>query len=250
MSDSVHNENLLVRYLDGDLTAEEKATVEQRLQTDETFREQYRSLQVAVQAVRHLGTLQQVESIHREMMKELKSKKLGGTVFNLSKTIRYTMAVAASVLVLFIGVRLYLSAQLSPGRIYNETFVDFNVSGSRTAGEQLSGIETLYQKKEYRAVTTTGRSLHLSAKDSLLIGLSYLHTKNYPAAVNWFGTLASTQNDYRQDAEFYLSLSYLKTENYAKALSFMESIHNNPAHLYQQQVSADAIEKLKKLNEK
>ena len=250
MSDSVQNEDLLVRYLDGELTAEEKVAVERRLQTDEAFREQLQSLRVAVQAVRHLGTLQQVEGIHREMMQEMKGGKPRAALFNLSKTIRYTMAVAASLLVLFIGVRLYLNAQLSPDKIYNETFVDFNVSGSRASGEQLSGIEALYQKKDYRAVTLTGRSLHLSAKDSLLVGLSYLHTQNYPAAVNWLGMLATTQNDYRQDAEFYLSLGYLKAKNYGKALSYMESIYNNPAHLYHQQVSAEGIEKLRKLNGK
>ena len=249
MNDSVHNEDLLVRYIDGELTAEEKAAVEQRLQTDEAFQQQYQNLQVAIQAVRHLGTLQQVESIHREMMQERKENKSRSGVFNLSKTIRYTLAVAASVLVLFVGVRLYLAAQASPDSIYRETFVDYSVSGSRAAGEQLSAIETLYQKKEYKAITGTSRSLHLSARDSLLIGLSYLHTENFAAAAGWFGNLAGTENEYRQDAEFYLSLSYLKTKNYGKALSYMERIHNNTLHLYHEQVSEEAVEKLRKLEE-
>lgn len=250
MSESVHNEDLLIRYLDGELDAVEKAAVEQRLQSDNAFREQYRDLQVALQAIRHLGTMQQVEGIHREMMQERKEQKQGARVLGMTKIIRYTLAVAASVLVLFIGVRLYLNAQLSPDRIYNEMFVEYNVANARAAGEQLSSIETLYQQKNYRGVITSARMLNLTAKDSLLIGLSYLHTEKNAAAINWLHTLSVTENEYRQDAAFYLSLAYVKLKAYGKALPYLEKIYNNPAHLYHEQVSASVMEKIKKLNDK
>jgi hypothetical protein len=250
MSESVHNEDLLIRYLDGELNAAEKAAVEQRLQSDSAFREQYRDLQVALQAIRQLGTMQQVEGIHREMMQERKEQKQGARVFDMTKIIRYTLAVAASVLVLFIGVRLYLNAQLSPDRIYNEMFVDYNVANARAAGEQLSSIETLYQQKDYSGATSSARTLNLSAKDSLLIGLSYLHTENNAAAINWLHALSVTENEYRQDAEFYLALAYVKANDYSKSLPYLQKIYNNPAHLYHEQVSSDVIEKIKQLNDK
>jgi tetratricopeptide (TPR) repeat protein len=247
MADSIHNEDLLIRYIDGELSAEEKTAVEQRMQTDPSFRDEYLNLKVAVQAIKHLGTMQEVGSIHREMMQELKQSQPAAKVVNMRKTIRYTMAVAASILVLFIGVRLYQHAQLSPDRIYNETFVDFSVANTRSTGNTLSAIETMYQQKAYDKITSSARSLNLSAKDSLLIGLSYLHQENFSSAANWFHALSQTQNEYRQDAEFYLALSYLKMKNYDKALSYMESIHNNPAHMYHEQVSDEAIKKLRKL---
>lgn len=238
-----------MRYVDGELNAAEKAAVEQRLQSDSAFRDQFRDLQVALQAIRHLGTMQQVEGIHHEMMAERKGQKPGGRVLGMTKIIRYTLAVAASVLVLFIGARLYLNAQLSPDRIYSDMFVDYNVANARAAGEQLSSIETLYQQKAYSKVTSSARTLNLSAKDSLLIGLSYLHTENNAAAINWLHALSVTENEYRQDAEFYLSLAYVKTNAYGRALHYLEKIYSNPAHLYHEQVSAGVIEKVKKLND-
>ena len=62
-----------MRYVDGELNAAEKAAVEQRLQSDSAFRDQFRDLQVALQAIRHLGTMQQVEGI-REVAGELNDR--------------------------------------------------------------------------------------------------------------------------------------------------------------------------------
>lgn len=250
MDNTVHDEDLLIRYLDGELNADEKTSVQSRLKTDVAFRERYQNLLVAIQAVRQMGTAQQVTKIHQEMMTELEVNKPSGGVFKLTKVIRYSMAVAASVLVLFIGVRLYLNAQPSPDKIYNESFVDFNVANTRSTDDNLSSIETLYQQKRFEDVVASGHTIHLSAKDSLLIGLSYLHKNNLSSAINWFRTLANTENEYRQDAEFYLSLAYVKAKLYSQALVYMEAIHRNSLHIYHERVSEETIADLKKLSRK
>ncbi len=250
MDDLVHNENLLMRYLDNELSTEERSAVEQRLQSDEAFRNQLLNLQVAIQAIKQWGTTQVVADVHRQMMQELKAEKPAAKVIGISKAVKYTMAVAASVLVLFIGVRLFLNTQASPDKLYNQTFVDYDLTPPRGDANQVSTIEKLYQQKNYSAVVSSVHSLQLSGKDSLLTGLSYLHNNNFSAAVHWFHALASRQNEYQQDAEFYLSLSYLKNKEYSKALPLMQTIYQNPSHLYHQQLSADVIEEVKKLNEK
>lgn len=248
MDDLVHNEDLLIRYLDGELSAVEKTALEERLQNDTALQAQLQKLQVAVQAVKNFGTTQQVAFIHAQMMQELRHPK--AKVFSISKAVRYTMAVAASVLVLFIGLQLYLSAQLSPEKLYRESFVDFNISDTRGSNTTTSEIEKQYQKKEYAAVTDAGRSTHLYAKDSLLIGLSYLQTDHTDKAISFFQNLAFSANDFQQDAEFYLSLSYLKNKNYDKALPLMQKIGGNPSHLYHNQLTEDVINKVKKLANK
>jgi tetratricopeptide (TPR) repeat protein len=151
--------------------------------------------------------------------------------------------------VLFIGIRRYQHAQLSPDRIYNEAFVDFNVATTRGT-EHLSNIESLYQQKQYSRVTLTVRTLNLSAKDSLLIGLAYLHQKNLPTAITWFNPLTVSASGYHQDAEFYLSLSYLKLGNYVRAASLVERIYRNPEHLYHQQLSEEIVDKVRRLAQK
>jgi len=249
MDETLHNDELLIRYLDGELSVGEKLALEERLRTDNALQEQLTHLRVAVQAVKHLGTAEKVQAVHAEMMKELKSNNKGKVV-SFSKLVRYTMAVAASILVLFVGVRLYLNAQLSPEKLYNESFVDFNVSAARGSNENFSEIENHYQQKAYEAVIADVRSVNMDAKDSLLVGLAYLHQNRTAQAVGIFQRLANSANNFQQDAEFYLSLSYLKNKEYSKALPLMEKIKNTPSHLYREYVTEKVIEETKKLNDK
>jgi hypothetical protein len=247
MDETFHTDELLIRYLDGELSAEEKTALEERLRTDKALQEQLTHLQVSVQAIRQLGTTEKVQAVHAEMMKELKAGNKGNVV-PFTRLVRYTMAVAASILVLFAGVRLYLNAQLSPEKLYNETFVDFNVSAARGSNEGLSQIETHYQQKAYETVIGDVRSVRMDAKDSLLVGLAYLHQNHTTQAIGIFQTLASTANNFQQDAEFYLSLGYLKNKEYNKALPLMQKIHNNPSHLYHDQLTDDVVKKVEKLS--
>ena len=249
MNDLLHSDDLLIRYLDGELNGQEKSELEERLQTDKALQDELTKLKVAVQAVKHLGTTQKVGDIHQQMMRELKPVK-NARLLPFNKIVRYTMAVAASLLVLFIGVRIYMSAQLSPEKLYNEAFVDFNASGTRSINSKQSEIEKHYQQKDYTTVTNSTRSIHLDAKDSLLIGLSYLQTEHTSQAISIFQRLAYSANDFQQDAEFYLSLSFLKNKDYDKALALAEKIEASPAHLYHQQFNDDLIEKIKELKEK
>jgi len=159
------------------------------------------------------------------------------------------MAVAASILVLFIGVRIYMAAQLSPEKLYNQAFVDFNASDTRSVNSSLSEIEKHYQQKDYNGVTNAVRTIRLDSKDSLLLGLAYLQSERTNQAISIFQNLASSANDFQQDGEFYLSLSYLKNRAYEKALPLMQKIEANPAHLYHQQFTNDFTEKVKDLKE-
>ena len=248
MDETLHND-LLIRYLDGELSPAERNALTERLRTDAALQEQLTSLQVAVQAIRQFGTTEKVRSIHAEMMQELKGQPKAKVV-SFNKTVRFVLAIAASVVVLFIGVRLYTAAQVSPEKLYDQSFVDFNVSASRGNNESLSVIETHYQQKAYDAVISDLRSANLSAKDSLLVGLAYLHQNRTPQAIGFFKNLAYSVNDFQQDAEFYLSLSYLKNQEYAKALPLMQKIVGDSKHLYHDQLPEEAVEKVKKLNNK
>jgi len=247
MDEALHNDDLLIRYLDGELSPQEKEAVEDRLRTDKALRERMVNLQVAVHAVKQFGTGEKVQFIHAEMMNERKGKQVAKVV-SFAKVVRYSLAIAASLVVLFFGVRLYTNAQLSPEKIYDQSFVDFNVSTARGSNDNLSQIEKHYQQKAYGAVINDLRSAGLSAKDSLLIGLAYLHQNRPEQAGYFFQKLVYSSNDYQQDAEFYLSLSELKTKEYGKALTMMQKIRSTPSHLYREQLTDDVVEKVKKLS--
>ncbi len=249
MDELSHNDDLLIRYLDGELGHDERTALEERLSTDKTLREKLTSMQIAVQAIKHFGTSQKVAGIHSQMMQELKPQQKT-KVFGISKVVRYTMTVAASLLILFVGVRIYMAAQLTSEKLYSQSFVDFNASGTRGNGNQLSEVEKHYQEKDYNAVINDTRSLHLDEKDSLLIGLAYLHTDKTANAIGFFQRIASSVNNFKEDGEFYLSLSYLKNKDYDKALVLMQKIADDDAHLYHKQFDKDFIENVKALKNK
>ena len=247
MDDSLHSSDLLIRYLDNDLPVAEKNELERRLQTDIALQEELQRLRIAVQAIRQLGTVQSVNAVHNDMMSELRHKK--SPVVPLGRGIKYTLAVAAMILFIVIGAQTFFNTTASTESIYKNAFVDFDVSVNRGDNVLQSQIEKRYQEKNYPAVTTLSRSRTLSAKDSLLIGLSYLHQEKVDQAIGFFQPLTTTVNNFQPDAEFYLSLSYLKKKNYNKAAALMKRIAANPAHLYHQQITSEMLGDIEKLVE-
>ena len=247
MDDLLHDDDLLVLYLDGELPSAQKVELERRLQQDSKLQERLTALRVATEAVKQYGTSQQVKAIHHEMMKELKDRPTSGKVVGMRRALKLTMAVAASILVVFIGFRLYFASQVSAEGLYTDAFVDFQVSVSRGANPGFSAIEKAYQEKNYEAVVQSIRSTQLDSKDSLLVGLSYMHVNKTSQAINIFHHLTLSENEFRQDAEFYLALAYLKDSQEKKSLPLVEKINANSAHLYHERFDNSFVEKLKRL---
>lgn len=247
MAELPPNDDLLIRYLDGELPDAERTALEARLHSDEKLNEELMRLKVAIQAVNQLGTRENVTLLHTEMMQSLKAEQ-SGRVVPLRKNVRYFMAVAAAVAALFVGFRLYQATQLSPENLYNEAFVDFTVSASRSSGPGFSSLEEQYRQKNYNAVIGSVRSARLSAKDSLLVGLACLQTGRTTQAIAFFQPLALSSNEVQPDAEFYLALSRIKNKEYSRALPLLQKIADDPLHLYNERISTELVEKIKKLN--
>lgn len=248
MNEPLFDDDLLLRYLDDELPVMEKRALEERLRTDASLQEKLEKLQVAIQAVRQLGTTQQVAAIHAGMMKEL--KPVPAHVVSFRKPIRITLAVAASLFVVFAGVRLYLSSQASPEKVYSDVFIDFNVSAARGSEENMSVIEKHYGEGNYTAVLSDVHLINMDPKDSLLLGLSYLKTSRTNQAVGILQRLAASTNEFQQDAEFYLSLAHLKIKNYDASLNLLKKIQATPTHLYHERVSDDTLQDLEELRKR
>jgi tetratricopeptide (TPR) repeat protein len=249
MADFLHDsDETLMRYLDGEMDVSEKRAFESQLQKDAALKERLQSLRIAIASVQQLGTTEKVRAIHTEMMQELSSVYKEGKVVPMKKIIRYSLAVAASVIVILVGVNLFTSSSLSSEKLYNEAFVDFDASGVRGKTTETS-ISKLYQEHKYENVVKQSQLGQLAPADTLLVGLSYLKTNKNDEAINSFKSV-SAQNPLKQDAEFYLALAYLKSKNYNEALSLMENIRSNSTHIYHNQFSDEYIDKVKKLSVK
>ncbi|HEV7781230.1 MAG TPA: hypothetical protein VGO58_08180, partial [Chitinophagaceae bacterium] len=100
--------DILVQYLDGELSILEKQRLEQQLSQDGLMQEQLDSLRSTKEAIRLYGLKQKVSGIHVEMMEELQPgvKKMQPRSPG-SKFIRYSIAVAASLVLVIAGYMIF-----------------------------------------------------------------------------------------------------------------------------------------------
>ncbi|HEY6955829.1 MAG TPA: hypothetical protein VI385_11340 [Flavisolibacter sp.] len=246
MSESLHSDEQIIDYLDGLMGTDERDAFESELAKDPGLKDRLEDLRVAREAVKQFGTRERVASLHKEMMKELKQDRSPAKIINMRKAVRITMAVAASVLLIVVGVKMFNSSNNSSEQLYNDTFVDFSLPVERGAQQNNTIVEKNYAASNYTAVIKDAQSNTLSGKDSFLTAISYLKTGNTTTAIQWLNTVNGGSSFY-PDAQFYLSLAYLKNKNYDKALELMNQIHDNRDHPYNSSISSELIEKVKKL---
>ncbi len=243
MAEPLHfDEELLIRYIDGDLSAGEKELVESALNSSPDLQKKLHDLQLAIFATRRLGDIEKVKNVHQQMMQEFQSTDKRTPV---RKMIRLSVAVAASILLVFFTWRYFQSAAVDANRMYNQAYVEFDVNATRNQ-DQKTEIQKAYASKEYNRIS---KLVPVSEMDSLLIALSYLHQNQTVNAISLLQVLQKGNGEYQPDAEFYLSLAYLKNKEYGKAYELAQSIHNNPRHLYKDQFSDSFIKQLDELNQ-
>jgi TolA-binding protein len=246
MDEFLPNNDKIINYLDGLMNDHERTEFENRLRQDPQLQQQLQDIKVAVEAVRQFGARDKVGSLHREMMKELQPEKNKARVINIRKTIRYTTAVAASILLILAGVQTFSYFNNTPDRLYNTAFVDYTLSSERGVSQNASEIEVEYKKGAYDRIVANRNRPGLTARDSFLTAISFLKTGDEGEAIHWLQAVHHYGPNY-QDAQFYLSLAYLKNRNYKNALHLMTKIHDDPSHPYHVNVSDALIEKVRKL---
>jgi TolA-binding protein len=246
MAESLHDNEELMRYLDGLMDADEKAAFENQLQQDPGLQQQLENMKVAVEAVRQFATREKVGVLHRQMVKELQPQPSQGKVVKINSALRYTMAIAASVLLIIVGVRTFNHFHNSPTRLFDEAFVDYSISNERGVKENTTPIETDYKIGEYNKITSNANVVQLSQKDSFLVALSFLKTNQVGSSIQWFEHI-NQGSAYYKDAQFYLSLAYLKNKDYKRALALMTMINRDPDHPYHGNISDALVEKVEKL---
>lgn len=238
MDKNLPDTELLIRYLDGDLTTEEKSELEDRLRTDEWLRDELESLRFSVGAVKLYGIQQQVAAIHREEVH--RRKTTSGKVVSMRTGFRQIVSIAAIFLLLLTTALVIYTVTLSAEKVYGEAFVPYTPSTLRSSATT-PALEQAYQNKNYQKVIVLSKSTTLTEEEQLLVGLAYLQTGQHNAAIRQLTMISRSSGEYAQDAEFYLSLAYLKARRYADARTILKAIRNNKSHLYHDNVSTKQL---------
>jgi tetratricopeptide (TPR) repeat protein len=238
----------LVQYLDGELSGIDKHDLENQLTADKNLQNELENLQLAREVVRSYGLKQHVASIHNQMMNEVQTP-----VRNITRSrriIRYSIAIAASVLVVFLAGTLFRSNFLSSDKLFAENYHGYDLSISRD-GAASSAIDNAYNARNYKQVISL-TDTSTTVKNIFLSAMSYLELKDDNKAIEKYKMVIAMNesagtNRLKDEAEYFLSLTYLRSKEYNHALDLMNKIYNDPGHIYHEKISRDLIRKVEKL---
>ena len=242
----------LVLYLDGNLQGAEKAGIEHLLETDPSVRARLESLQQARAAVQYYGAQQQVASLHAEMMQELRAGE--NRMRSPRKLFRYSMAVAASLL-LILGTYLgYQFFRLSPERVFSARYQRYETVTMRGAADSgTAALQKSYNDLRYKEVLARVDSMRNPARSERFLGaMSALELRDDTRAIRLLKELISTNQSapepvLNDEAEYYLALAYIRNKDFDFALTILEKIKADEAHTYHSLVTRSLIRKVRLL---
>jgi tetratricopeptide (TPR) repeat protein len=253
MDNSTQPNETLIKYLDDELTSAEREEFERRLVIDAGLRQELEDLKTARAAVRLFGLKQQVGSIHHQMMAERKSQPVVRSISPVRRVIRYSISIAASIFLVATIVIGYYFFTLSSAGLYNSQYHAYELPAVRGESNAPSQLEMDYQRGQYNAVIEDRQKIqNASPKDEFLAGIAYLQTDNIATAISSFQSVikknrSANTSIFNDDAQYYLALSYLRHKDYDRCLELIETIRNNPSHLYHDQFSRGFVRKVKML---
>ncbi len=244
MSENSTNTELLIRFLDKELSESETLLVQDSLQQSSELQKEFEQLSMARDAVKSFGLKNQVAAVHQEMMKEF------GATSNTQKApvislFKWTMRIAAGLFFVILTSAVYLYFTVSGNTIYDSKYSDYTISNTRSA-ETASPIVNAYKAKDYAKLIELSRFFKsINPENVFLTGMAYLQT-NQPAEASKTLEFLLTQKEpgFKEDAEYYLALAYIKVNNTKSALELFKKIKSDKLHTYHEKVSTWDIRKL------
>jgi predicted negative regulator of RcsB-dependent stress response len=206
----------------------------------------------AREAVKMFGLQQKVSGIHQQMMQEIQTpvRKISST----RRIIRYSIAVAASVVLIVGSIIGYNFYTLSSGKVFASNYQSYELSTVRDGGNQeLTPVETAYRGSDYKKVTelyATGNTN--SVKETFLAAMSYVELGNSTKAIDELKKVIADNETaktslFKDEAEYYLALTCIRNRDYDFALEQLRNIIDNPEHLYYKKVTTKLIRQVKML---
>lgn len=252
MDNNYTNTELLIKYLDKELSPEETSQLEQEMKQNINLQQELENLSMAKNAVRLYGLKQRVGSLHAEMMQEINTAPTSSRPGLVRLMVRRSMQVAAGLLLVLLGFGTYQYLTISTDKLFIENYHPYELSVSRGISNS-DTLEKAYLEKNFLAVIKDFEALATgNQKQNFLGGQAYLETNTYLKAIACFNKVlsqnkAGNTNILQDDAQYYLALSYLKNKQVGQAYPYFQLIHHNPNHLYNDKVTGGFMRKLKML---
>ena len=174
-------------------------------------------------------------------------------IIKIRKIVRYSVAIGASLLLIFVCILVVNVYRLSSDRLFAENYSAYELSSTGDENDSAaSKIEKAYREKNYAEVIKINKNSVLSLKDIFLTGMSYLETNDLSKAISSYQVVIADLKDnkttlLKDTAEYYMALAYLKNNDYDQAIELMNTIRDKSSHQYKSKFSRKYINKIKRL---
>lgn len=239
MQDNSTNDiiEMLTRYMDGELTSEEKFDMEERLKNDVALQERYQHLLATRQAIRMQGLKQRVQAIQKEYLQEIHAEKADEKTTGRISVLRTFMRVAAIFILIVAGYGLFQYTTTTNDSVFNDNFISYAVPVSR-GNESTGSIDELYNTGKYNEVIQSFDTLSIKKpQDYFIVAQAYLHLNNTEDAIDNFRQLENLNNVnsekyFVEETDYYLMLAYIKNGNINEAEKKLNKITSDKQHLF------------------
>jgi hypothetical protein len=235
------NPEILVDYLDKQLSPENYSRLTKQLNEDQSTATELEYLKLAVETVRRDALRNQVAGIRRtfESNQIVPVKNTGATVRTLYRT---SLRIAALFMLLAGIAILYKYMTVNNQSVYEKQFTGYELSNTRGQSD-VNVLSDAFLNKKWKEVTGIYESepVH-SNKSRFLAGMAEMQQDHFSQAVAIFenllgNTIKTGDVSYQEESEYYLSLAYLMNHEVDKSVRMMNKIKADPGHVYYPQVS-------------
>jgi tetratricopeptide (TPR) repeat protein len=170
---------------------------------------------------------------------------------SLKRVIRYSVGVAASIILVAGALFAFNFYRLSSAKVYTGHYQPYELGTTRTVESDENIFEKEYREKNFKGMTVVKENA-VTPRDQFLVALAYMELRDYPSAIEHFRKLIGRKpvtgmNMMKEESEYYLALAYIRNKDFDLALELLHSIHDNPDHLYNKKVTSKLIRQVKLL---
>lgn len=249
-------------YLNNQLPASEVAKLEHDLQQSSELQGLLATVDMTRRMIRTQAIKSEVGRVHQHFVtndwQPIRSDHdddEGGRVMPLrgrsagaNRPTGWLARMAAAVALILVSYAGYQFATVDRQAVYESMFVPYQLPTTRDAAAPRSVLDSLYRAGNYAAVVRqqTVTSPQEQPRQRFLTGMAHLQLGQYKAAVAQFQALQMTngQSDtpyFEQEADYYQALAHLGAGNYELAHARLKRIHDNPRHLFHNNVSTSDL---------
>jgi hypothetical protein len=225
---------ILIDYLDGEMSPEDISEIEKKIEQDSTFASDLEYLKLAIDTVR-LNAIKEKVSIVRETHPtgQPSTRQTGqGAILKMYKT---ALRIAAVLIFLLGSTFMYKLVTVTNQSVYNRQFIPFDLTNTRSAHNQDALADAFLNKNWNEVISIYQTGNENNNKSRFLAAMAELELNQYSKAEDLFEIIlspTSSDSSFREEAEYYLSLTYLMTHKERNGIALLNKIKADKNHPY------------------